>query len=474
MTGTPITPDLRERFARIVGPAHALTEPADIAPFSVDWRKLLVGSSALVLKPRTAAEVGEILRLATATATPVVPQGGHTGLVGGGTPDASGRSVVLSTARMSGIREVDAASNTMTVEAGAVLHAVRAAAEAADRLFPLSLASGGSAQIGGLLSTNAGGTGVLAHGSARELCLGLEVVLPTGEVLDDLRKLRKDNTGYDLKSLFIGAEGTLGVITAAVLKLVARPRGVEVAWAGLGSPDDALRLLEMAQDLAGSGVTAFELIGDLPLALVLAANPGAAPPLRSRWPWHVLVEVSSGRSAADARNLTEEIFARALNSGLECDAALAADERQRQAFWALREGLTDAQARAGASIKHDIAVPIASLPRFIAQAGRAVAGIDAAARVVCFGHMGDGNLHYNISAPENGDASAFLALAPRINRAVHDIVGELGGSFAAEHGIGRLKRDELARAAPPVALDLMRRIKRELDPAGIMNPGVVI
>ncbi|HEV7254821.1 MAG TPA: FAD-binding oxidoreductase [Mesorhizobium sp.] len=474
MTSEPPSPGLLDRFAAIVGPAHALRDAADTAPHAVDWRKLFRGRPALVLKPRTTGEVSAILKLATETGTPVVPQGGNTGLVGGAAPDASGRSVVLSTSRMSAIREIDTSSNTMTVEAGAVLHAVREAAEGADRLFPLSLASGGSAQVGGLLATNAGGTGVLAYGNARDLCLGLEVVLPTGEVLDDLRKLRKDNTGYDLKNLVIGAEGTLGVITAAVLKLTPRPRGVEVAWAGAASPEQALRLFELASGLAGPGLTGFELIGDLALRFALLADARAVAPLRARWPWHVLLELSSGRSAEDARGMVEDLFERGLGQGLVGDAALAVDERQRKAFWALREGLTEAQARQGASVKHDVAVPIASLPRFIAEAGKAVAAVDPLARVVCFGHMGDGNLHYNLSQPEGGGPEAFLAQAKRFNDAVHGVVRALGGSFAAEHGIGRHKRDELSRTAPPVALDLMRRIKREFDPAGIMNPGVVL
>jgi FAD/FMN-containing dehydrogenase len=381
---------------------------------------------------------------------------------------------VLSLSRLDRIREIDTRSNTVTAEAGVVLEKLHEAADAADRLFPLTLASQGSCQIGGNLSSNAGGTGVLAYGNARELCLGVEVVLPTGEVLDDLRKLKKDNTGYDLKNLFVGAEGTLGVITAAVLRLFPKPKGREVAWAGVASPEAALALFGMAEDRAGTALTAFELIGATPLSFAIRHVPGATMPLAGDWPWHVLMEISSGRSAEDARALAEDILGAGLEAGIVGDATIAASLAQAAAFWRLRESLSDAQRPEGGSIKHDISVPVASIPEFIARAAPEVQSVSPGARVVCFGHMGDGNLHYNISQPVGANAEQFLALYAAMNKAVHDVVRSLNGSISAEHGIGRLKRDELLATAPPVAIDLMRRVKAAFDPAGIMNPGKVI
>ncbi len=463
-----------DRFAAIVGPSHALRASQDIAPFVKDHRGLYPGLSALVLRPGSVDEVSRILRLANKTGIAIVPQGGNTGLVGGGVPDQSGRGVVLSLSRLDRIRELDPVSNTMTVEAGVVLQTLHDAAEKADRLFPLSLASQGSCEIGGNLSTNAGGTAVLAYGNARDLCLGVEVVLPTGEVLDDLRKLKKDNTGYDLKNLFVGAEGTLGVITAAVLKLFPKPRGREVSLAGLASPQAALDLYDLARDRAGAELTAFELIAARPIDFALRHIPGAIHPLPGDWPWFVLVEISSGRSAQEARATIEDILASGFDAGLVADAAVAGSLAQADAIWRLRESLSDAQRPEGASIKHDISVPVARVPEFIARAEAAVRAVSPDARIVCFGHMGDGNLHYNVSQPEGGDTAAHLALYRPMNKAVHDIVRDLDGSISAEHGIGQLKRDELAATAPPVALDLMRRIKAAFDPAGIMNPGKVI
>jgi FAD/FMN-containing dehydrogenase len=473
MTST-FSPSLLDRFAEIVGPDHALRDPAGTAPYVKEWRGLYPGETPLVLRPGCVDEVSRIMRLATETRTPIVPQGGNTGLVGAGVPHRGGIELVLSLSRLNRIRELDAVSNTVTVEAGVILDNLHAAADAADRLFPLSLASQGTCQIGGNLSSNAGGTGVLSYGNARELCLGVEVVLPTGEVLDDLRKLKKDNTGYDLKNLFIGAEGTLGIITAAVLKLYPKPKGREVAFVGLKSPTEALALFNRASDRAGSSLTAFELIGERPLSFALAHVAGTVRPLSGDWPWLVLVEISSGHSPEDARAQMEEILGQALETGLIGDAALAGSLSQVAAFWKLREALSDAQRAEGGSIKHDISVPVASIPEFIARAEVAVASVQPAARVVCFGHMGDGNLHYNVSQPSGGDTAAFLALYRTMNKAVHDIVRDLNGSISAEHGIGQLKRDELAATAPPVALDLMRRIKTVFDPAGVMNPGKLI
>jgi FAD/FMN-containing dehydrogenase len=469
-----LDPALADRFAAIVGERHALRAPEEIAPHVVEPRGLYGGRTFLVLKPGSTEEVSRILKLATETRTPIVPQGGNTGLVGGQMPDASGREVILSTSRLNRIREVDLSSNTATVEAGVVLQVLQEEAERNDRLFPLALGAQGSCQIGGNLSSNAGGTGVLVHGNARELCLGLEVVLPTGEVLDDLRKLKKDNTGYDLKNLFIGAEGTLGIITAAVMKLVPKPKGRELAWIGLESPRAALDLFLRASDRAGAALTAFELVGRNAFEFVLRHREGAVDPLASRHPWYVLAEISSGRSTDDARTLMEEILADGLEAGLLNDAALAESLAQQAAFWHLREEMSWAQKPEGASIKHDISVPVAAIPDFIDKAGQAVARISPDARVVCFGHMGDGNLHYNVSQPVGAAREDFLNLYKKMNDAVHEVVRDFGGSFSAEHGIGSMKRDELARTTPPVALDLMRRVKKDFDPAGIMNPGKVI
>jgi len=465
---------LLDRFAAIVGPAHALRSEIDIAPYVTEPRGRYGGKTRLVLRPGSVEEVSAIMKLATETRTPIVPQGGNTGLVGGQMPDGSGREVVLSLSRLNRIREIDLQSNTVTAEAGVILHALREAADGVERLFPLSLASQGSCEIGGNLSSNAGGVGALAYGVARDLCLGLEVVLPTGEVLDDLRKLKKDNTGYDLKDLFVGAEGTLGVITAAVLKLFPKPKGREVAWIAVDTPDQALALFGMASAKAGPSLTAFELMSDRTLDFVLRHIPGTGAPLQQAARWNVLLEISSGRSAEDATGLMEEILSEAYETGTLTDAAVAASLAQADAFWHLRESMSEAQKGEGGSIKHDVSVPVASIPRFIREAGEAVASVAPDARVVCFGHMGDGNLHYNVSQPAGGDTAAFLALYPAMNHAVHEVVRSLGGSISAEHGIGRMKRDELIATAPPVAIDLMRRVKRAFDPANIINPGKVI
>jgi FAD/FMN-containing dehydrogenase len=469
-----LDPALIQRFAAIVGDKYALREPQDIAPYLTEPRGLWHGCTPLVLRPGSVEEVSRIMRLATETRTPVVPQSGNTGLVGAQVPDASGRQVVLSLSRLNRIREIDTLSNTVTVEAGVILQSLQEVADAADRLFPLSLGAQGSCQIGGNLSSNAGGTNVLAYGNARELCLGVEVVLPTGEVFDDLRKLKKDNTGYDLKNLFVGAEGTLGVITAAVLKLFPKPKGREVAFVGLPSAEAALALFGTAIDRAGSALTAFELIGKRPYDFTLLHAAGVTRPLEGDWPWYVLMEISSGRSAEDARSLIEDILSAAFEAEVVGDAVIAASLAQVQAFWNFREVLPEGQKPEGASIKHDISVPVASIPAFIERAEKAVASVSAGARAVCFGHMGDGNLHYNISRPVGGDDAAFLDLYHAMNKAVHDVVRALDGSISAEHGIGQLKRDELIATAPPMAIDLMRRVKAAFDPAGIMNPGKVI
>jgi FAD/FMN-containing dehydrogenase len=355
-----------------------------------------------------------------------------------------------------------------------ILQNLHAIADEAGFLFPLSLASQGSSQIGGNLSSNAGGTAVLAYGNARELCLGLEVVLPTGEVLDDLRKLKKDNTGYDLKDLFIGAEGTLGIITAAVLKLFPKPAGRLVSWVGLKSPQDALALFRLASDRAGAALITFELVAAIALELTVKHFDHVQNPMAGSHPWYVMLELSSNRSDEDARQLGEAILEEAYSMGLVQDAVLSDSLAQVQAFWDIRELMPEAQKPEGGSIKHDISVPVPAIPQFIKETGPEVTKIVPGARFVCFGHLGDGNLHYNISQPAGGDSAAFMARYGEVNEAVHAIVRKLDGSFSAEHGIGRLKRDELIATAPPVAIDLMRRIKAAFDPAGIMNPGKVI
>ncbi|WP_173931031.1 FAD-binding oxidoreductase [Chelativorans sp. Marseille-P2723] len=471
---TMLDPALASRFAEIVGERHALRDEAEIAPYTVEPRGLFGGPAALVLRPCTTEEVSRILGLASETGTPIVPQGGNTGLVGGQMPDSTGGEIVLSLSRMNRIREFDLSSNTVTAEAGVVLQTLQQEVAAKDRLFPLSLASEGSCQIGGNLSSNAGGIGALAYGTARDLCLGLEVVLPTGEILDDLRKLKKDNTGYDLKNLFIGAEGTLGVITAAVLKLFPKAKGRELAWAAVASPIAALRLFEAANDRAGNALTAFELMEQTPLNFVLKHMPASKPPFAKSYLWHVMIEVSSGRSAEDAQSLMEEILGQGLEKGWVADAVIAQTVAQAAQLRRLREGMSEAQKMEGGSIKHDVSVPVAAIPEFIARAGKVAQEVLPGCRVVCFGHMGDGNLHYNVSQPVGMDKAVFLSHYKAMNEAVHAVVRTFGGSFSAEHGIGRLKREELVATQPAIATDLMRRLKQTLDPKGIMNPGKVI
>ena len=469
-----LTSDLVERFVAIVGDKNALRNAHEIEPYLIEPREKFGGRTSLVLRPSTVEEVSAILKLATETGTAIVPQGGNTGLVGGQMPDASGEQVILSLSRLNRIRSIDPAGNLAIVEAGVVLQTLQEAAEREGRLFPLSLGSEGSCQIGGNLSSNAGGTAVLAYGNTRELCLGVEVVLPTGEVLNDLRYVKKDNTGYDLKDLFVGAEGTLGVITAAVMKLFPLPRGKGVAYAGLASPDDALNLLAIAQSHAGPSLTGFELMPRIGVEFSVAHTDGVRDPLAGAHQWYVLIDISSSRSAEDARETIEAILTEAYEAGLVEDATIADSTAQEKSFWHMREAMSLAQKPEGGSIKHDISVPVARIPEFIAEADAAVLDLIPGSRIVCFGHMGDGNLHYNISQPIGADKEAFLASWVEVNTRVHDIVRAYKGSISAEHGIGQLKRKEMAETKSPVALELMRRIKRAFDPAGIMNPGKVI
>lgn len=465
---------LIERFAAIVGEKNALTAPEDIAAYLIEQRDLYHGRTPLVLRPGSTEEVAAIMKLATETRTPVVPQGGNTGLVGGQQPDESGAAIILSLGRMNRIRNLDTVGNLVMLEAGVILKNLQDAAEKAGRLFPLSLGAEGSCQIGGNLGSNAGGTAVLAYGNMRELCLGLEVVLPTGEILNDLRYVKKDNTGYDLKDIFVGSEGTLGVITAAVLKIFPQPKGKGVAYAGLRSPEDVLRLFQLATEHAGPSLTGFELMPRVGVEFTVRHVDGVRDPLESPHDWYVLIDISSSRSEEDARTTLETTLTEAFENDLIQDAAIAESVAQAQSFWKMREEMSWAQKPEGGSIKHDISVPVASIPAFIHEANAATLDMIPGARVVCFGHIGDGNLHYNVSQPVGADKEAFLARWHDLNHRIHTIVASYGGSISAEHGIGQLKREELVFFKQDIALDLMRRIKAAFDPAGIMNPGKVL
>ena len=463
-----------EEIRAIVGPAGLITSPKEVAPYASDWRKRYVGKPAAVVKPASTAEVAEVVRACAESRTAIVPQGGNTGLCGAATPDASGTQIVLNLSRMNRIREVDARNNTLTAEAGCVLASLHKAAEDGGRLFPLSLAAEGSCEIGGNLSTNAGGTAVLRYGNARELVLGLEVVLPSGEVWNGLRGLRKDNTGYDLKQLFIGAEGTLGVITAAVLKLFPLPKSHATAVVALESPEKALALLERAQGACGERLTGFELFSDFCLSLVLKHFRDTAAPFPRRFPHYVLMELSDTQPGEGVRALVESLLEAALEEKDILDAAVAQSESQARAFWSLREFISEAQAHEGPNIKHDVSIPISRISEFIATTDATLERAHRGARMVTFGHLGDGNVHYNVSAPEGVVSDAFVMHTAAINRIVHDSVARFGGSISAEHGLGQLKREEIRRYKSSLELELMRRIKSTLDPHGIMNPGKVL
>jgi D-lactate dehydrogenase (cytochrome) len=466
----PLTPELITRFRKIVGDKYAVTEPDEIAPYLIEQRDLFHGRSPLVLRPGSTAEVSAICKLATAHRIALVPQGGNTGLVGGQTPQNG--EVVVSMRRMDRIRDIDTSSNTMSCEAGVVLQVAQQRASEVDRLFPLSLGAEGSCTIGGNLSTNAGGTAALAYGVAREMTLGLEVVLADGRILNGLSKLKKDNTGYDLRNLFIGAEGTLGIITAATLKLFSKPRAVETAFVGLKSPADALGLLEISQNQAAGRLTSFELLSGIAVDFSVHHGIDIRDPLARKHPWYVLMELSSLRD--DARATLESILALSLDRGIVDDAVIAASLGQRGSFWKLREEIPAAQKPEGGSIKHDISVPVAAVPDFIEQADAAVTKLIPGARPVPFGHLGDGNIHYNISQPVGANSADFLARWHEVSAVVFAIAVRMGGSISAEHGIGVLKRDELLAVKDKVAIELMRGIKAMLDPLGIMNPGKVL
>jgi len=467
----PPAPELLKRFIDIVGVKYAVTDPQIQEPYLVEMRDLFHGVTPVVLRPGSVAEVAAIVKLANDTKTAIVPQGGNTGLVGG---QISHRGeIVLSLTRLDKIREIDPVSNTMTVEAGVTLQRAREAAAEADRLYPQLLPSEGSCTIGGNLSTNAGGIAALVHGISRSHAMGLEVVLADGRILNNLNKLKKDNTGYDLKNLFIGAEGTLGIITAAVLKLVPRPRSVETAYAGVPSVQAAVDLLGMAIERLSGGVTSFEAMIRDGIEAVVKFDAKSRDPLASPHPWYVLIEVSS-QQRTGLREALEELLAAGHEQGLVLDATIADSLEQAKAFWRIRELFGEVQRHIGASIKHDISVPIASIPAFIAEADAAVTKFIPGSKTLPFGHVGDGNIHYNVMQPPGMDKKDFLARWDEVNQVVFAVVKKYGGSISAEHGVGVIKRDILKDYKDPVALDLMRGLKTLLDPNGILNPGKVL
>jgi len=461
------------RLRAVLGETHVLTEPVDMAAYLQEPRGLFHGTALAVVRPATTQEVACILKLSAEAGIAVVPQGGDTGLVGGQIPIAGTKPLVLSLTRLDRLREVDLHSDTMTVEAGMTLAAVQEAADAADRLFPLSLASEGSCTIGGNLATNAGGTNVIAYGNARALVLGIEVVLADGRILHDLSKLKKDNTGYDLKDIFIGSEGTLGIITAAVLKLFPKPRSRATALIGLADPRAAVDLLTFARNEAGGSIIAFELIPRIGIDFVLKHTHGNQDPLAKTHLWYVLIELASPQTEG-LDDILLRILQGAMEKGLIEDAAVAATLAQRDAFWRLRELLSEVQGREGGSIKHDVSVPIADIPDFLSEVEATLTEKVPGARPVPFGHVGDGNIHCNISQPLGADKQEFLDCWDEVNTIIHAIVAKYHGSISAEHGIGQLKRALLPNVKDPVALDVMRTIKQALDPQGLLNPGKVL
>ena len=472
----PIHADSINVFRSILGPEGILESPSDVEPFLVDHRKLYRGSTPCVLRPNSTEQVSQILQYSHEQRIGVVPVGGNTSYCGGATPSSDGTQVVVSLGRMRKVRALDPLNYTMTLEAGCVLAEAQRAAASVERLFPLSLGSEGSCQIGGNLSTNAGGTAVLRYGMMRDLILGLEVVLPDGRVLESLSGLRKDNTGYDLRDLFIGAEGTLGIITAATCKLFSRPAFVTTAFIAVPNPLAAVRLLSRLRAATSDAVSTFELIPRIGLDLVLKHITNVRDPLDEHHDWYVLLEIGTGRLASDLRDQVQDELAAAMDAGEALTAVIAENDAQREMLWRIRESIPEGQRKDGPSIKHDVSVTTTELPRFIEEASRLIREVSSATRIVAYGHLGDGNLHFNVSPPEDysGSSDEFLQLAAPINRAVHDLIARYGGSISAEHGIGRLKRDELARYKDPVALAVMRTIKAALDPHGIMNPGKVL
>ena len=463
-----------DQFSGIVGSRYALTRPEDVAPYVREPRGRYIGSTPMVLRPGSVQEVSKILSLADQLGVAVVPQGGNTGLVAGQIPDETGNQLVLSISRLNHIRAVDADSNLITVEAGVTLEQVQEAAKKVARLFPLDFASRGSCEIGGNIATNAGGLAVLAYGNTRDLVLGLEVVLASGKVWNGLRSLRKDNTGYDLKSLFVGSEGTLGIITAAVLKLFPQPTEQATALVGFNSLDQVQLFFNQIVTGAGSSLTAYEFMPRIGLEFVLRHVPGTRDPFVVPHQWYVLFELTGHTTDDRMIGLIESLLDRATNAGVADDAIIAASMEQRKDLWRIRETLAETLDREGGSIKHDIAVPVRSIPDFIEQANKLVEQLIPGIRPVPFGHYGDGNVHYNLTQPVEADRSNYIAQWDRVNEAVHGLVLKFGGSISAEHGIGRMKRSELAKVKSDIEMELMRGIKRLLDPRGILNPGEII
>ena len=465
--------DFLDAVDHITGPRGWRSDADGIEPHSHESWGIGRGRTALVIKPGTASEASALMRLCQEYRVPIVPQGGNTGLVWAGIPDDSGRLAVLSLSRLNRIREIDPVGDTITVEAGVVLERVQEAAAEHDRLFPLALGAQGTCQIGGNLSSNAGGVNVLRYGMARDLVLGLEVVLADGQIWDGLRALRKDNTGYDLKQLFVGAEGTLGIITAAVLRLFPKPRETRTAWLALPSPAKAVELFAFCRERLGDTISSFELMGDLVVQRVIDYLPDGRQPLRTRTPWHVLIEVAWSLEDGLGERL-EQVLSDAMQASIVTDGTVAKSEAQRKALWLIRENPTDAFAQAGVVLRHDVSVPVAKVPALIKQGSalfdKSIPGI----RVVAFGHIGDGNIHFNFLQPEAMEGDVFRGMKDDVQTAVFDLVESLGGSISAEHGIGRLKRDDLAARKPALDLDLMRRLKTALDPHHILNPGAIL
>jgi len=458
----------------ILGPDNVTTDPADVEPYLTDHRHLYHGRALAVAVPRTVEQVSRLLAYCNETRTAVVPHAGNTSYCGGATPDESGQQIVLSLKRLNKIRSIDPLNYSLVAEAGCILSDVQRAADSAERLFPLSLGSEGTCQIGGNLSTNAGGTAVLRYGMMRDLVLGLEVVLADGRILSTLGALRKDNTGYDIKSMFLGAEGTLGVITAASLKLFSKVRSTATAFTAVPTVQAAVELLANLREASGDRISSFELIPRIGIDLTTQHIPNVRDPLKERHEWHVLVEITSSRANEDLNELLTEALAAAFESNLVLDAVVAQNDREREAFWKIRETIPEAQRLDGASLKHDISLPITSLAKFVATAGDWLHANVPEGRLVAYGHVGDGNLHFNLNQAPGSSREAFLGREAAIKRVMHDLVREFGGSFSAEHGIGRLKVGELERYASPVELDLMRAVKHAFDPNGILNPGKVL
>lgn len=465
---------LLESLKSVLGDQGLLVAQADQQSYLVDWRGRFQGNALAVARPSSAAELASVMKLCIRFRVPMTPQGGNTGLCGAATPlSGDPDQLLINLGRMNQIRSIDRENNTITVEAGVTLDQVHQAALKHGRRFGVDLASSGTAQIGGMISTNAGGVQVLRYGTMRAQVLGLEVILPDGRLLDLSRGLRKDNTGYDLKQLFIGAEGTLGIITAAVLKLVPLPRSRATIWLGLDTPGEALEALHHLQDFFHEAISSFELISKPALDLLFKHFPQARNPLPKTSAWQVLAELETHQEHADLQDQVLQTLQAWIDKGWVKDAVMASSERERQEFWTLRHNLSEAQKREGFSIKHDISVPVSRIPAFIERTGALLEEAYPGVRVICFGHLGDGNLHYNLSLP-HGDNTGFVSQPATVNRLVYDQVTQLGGSISAEHGIGQLKRDELIRLKDPVELSLMQSVKQVLDPLGLMNPGKLL